>query len=157
MGCPKMHFILSQWSSTCMMTFSEGAESYFAKMKSTVRNLLQIQCSAGFEIFLQRQAPCCRRIPESAEGGRKHEDGIYYVSRWLHRSLLISVYTALTFHTPEQFVQLWSTSKSTCSISSGGPCSNLLVYTRKDAVHRRKCPSDYSSLKCLFSHFALLY
>lgn len=37
MECSKKYFILSQWSSMCMMTFSEGAKSYFPKIKSAVR------------------------------------------------------------------------------------------------------------------------
>lgn len=155
MVCSKMHFILSQWSSTCMMTFSKGAKSYFAKIKSMVRKSAPNTMVCWIWNIPPETAPCCR-IPESAEGGRKCEEGIYYVLRWLHRSLVIAVYTVLTFHTPEQFAQLWSTIKSTWSILFSGPCSNLLVYLRKDAVHRRKCPSDYSSLNCLFSHFALL-
>lgn len=37
MECSKKYFILSQWSSMCMMTFSEGAKSYLPQIKSTVR------------------------------------------------------------------------------------------------------------------------
>lgn len=114
-----------------MITFSEGAKSYFAKIKSIVRKAAPNTWSAGFEILLQRQATWCQRIPESAEGGKDHEDGIYYVLGWLHRSLLISVYTVLTFHPPEQFVQLWYTTKSTGSLSSAGPWASQPVYHGK--------------------------
>jgi len=51
------------------------------------------------------------RTPESADDEKESTDRVYYVLRWLHRPLLISVYTVLTLYTRQQFTQLWSTTK----------------------------------------------
>lgn len=135
MECSKSVLFFLNEAPCVWWHFQKELNAILPKLKAQLENLLQIQWSAGFEILLRRRAPQCWRIPESAEGGKEHEDCIYYVLRRLHRSLLSSVYTALTLHTPEQFVQLWSTTKNTFSTSSARPYSSHWSTRNRDSMH----------------------
>lgn len=57
---------------------------------------------------------------DSAEGKQQHEECIYYVLRIHHRSLLLSVYTAVTLEAAGAVCSAVSTTKFVCSISSVG-------------------------------------
>lgn len=93
------------------------------------------------------------RVLENTWISRRQEqawDGIYYVSSRLCRSLLTSVYSALTLHTPEQFVQLGlqPTAHTVCHLL-GPALANWSTQGKRQYVYIKKCPSTCSSLNCL--------
>lgn len=157
MGCSKKHFILSQWSSTCMMTFSEGAKSCFTKIKSTVRKI----CSKHNGLL---------DLKYHSED-KPHGAGEYLSQQKVGRSMktvfIMSwddsvghCWFLFTFHWPSALQSsLFSCDLQPREHAGCHPLSPVLDnwYTQeKKAIYTEKCPSNYSSLNYLFSHFVLI-
>ena len=93
-----------------MRHFQKKAETIFPKLKVQLENLSKYNGLLDFKYGSGEES----LAPENTWIGRWWEesaDCVYYVLRWLYGWLLLSVYTVLTLHTPQQFIQLWSTTK----------------------------------------------
>lgn len=87
------------------------------------------------QTFVQKRIPQCVKTFDSAEGKQQHKECIYYVLRAQHRSLLFSVYTAVTPEASGAICSAVSTSHIKYCISSASPHVILLTIPTQFLVH----------------------